>query len=176
MAASASPLHGALAALTTGIYVLTTRDGEARHGMSSSWVTQVSGTPPLLMAAVDVRHASHALVERRRRFALNVVGAAARHLEDYFYSPAARRVDNLAGIACDPSPAGLPYLRDACASLECRVVAQHPAGDHSLFVAAVTDAVVRGEQRPLTSLDLEYVYVGTVVRRGRDPRNAEGGP
>ena len=39
-------LHAALAALTTGIYVLTTRDGDARHGMSSSWVTQVSGTPP----------------------------------------------------------------------------------------------------------------------------------
>ena len=131
--------------------------------MSSSWVTQVSGTPPLLMAAVDVGHASHALLERSGRFALNVVGTGARHLEDYFYSKAAQRPDNLATFACDESPAGLPYLRDALASLECRVVSRHAAGDHSLFVAEITDVVVRGADRPLTSLDLEYVYVGTVI-------------
>lgn len=164
-AAAATPLQRALAALTTGIYVLTTRDGAVRHGMSSSWVTQVSGTPPLLMAAVDVGHASHATIARSRCFALNVVGAAARHLEDYFYSPASRRDDNLAPLACDESPAGLPYLRDAAASLECRVVDAHRAGDHTLFVAALTDVVLRPPDRLLTSQDLEYVYVGTVVRR-----------
>lgn len=157
--------HRGLAALTTGIYVLTTRDGDRRHGMSSSWVTQVSGTPPLLMAAVDVGHVSHELLARSGRFALNVVGAASRHLEDYFYSPASRRPDNLDTVACDESPAGLPYLRDAAASLECRVVDRHVAGDHTLFVAEVTDVVLRGDDRPLTSLDLEYVYVGTVIRR-----------
>jgi flavin reductase (DIM6/NTAB) family NADH-FMN oxidoreductase RutF len=165
VAPGSEPLHAALAALTTGIYVLTTRDGDVRHGMSASWVTQVSGAPPLLMAAVDIGHASHALVERSGRFALNVVSRAARHLEDYFHSAAARGADNLAPIACEASPAGLPYLRDALASLECRVVVPHRAGDHTLFVAEVTDVVVRGGDRPLTSLDLAYVYVGTVVRR-----------
>ena len=165
MAEAATPLQRALAALTTGIYVLTTRDGAVGHGMSSSWVTQVSGTPPLLMAAVDVGHASHAMIERSGRFALNVVGDAARHLEDYFYSPASRALDNLATVACEESPAALPYLRDALASLECRVVDRHRAGDHTLFVAEITDVVLRGTDRPLTSLDLEYVYVGTVIRR-----------
>ena len=67
----------ALAALTTGIYVLTVRDGDRRHGMSSSWVTQVSGDPPLIVAAIDRRHLSHELVQGTRRFALNVLGAAA---------------------------------------------------------------------------------------------------
>ena len=155
----------AFATLTTGIYVLTVREGERRHGMSSSWVTQVSGDPPLLMAAVDRRHQTHAVLARTGSFALNVVGARGRHLEDYFYSSAAQRPDNLAAVACDESPAGLPYLRDALSSLECRVRAQHVAGDHTLFVAEVTDAVVRATDRPLTSLDLDYVYVGTVIRR-----------
>lgn len=157
-------LH-ALAALSTGIYVLTVRDDERRHGMSSSWVTQVSGDPPLLMAAVDRRHQTHEVLARTGRFALNVVGAGSRHLEDHFYSSAARRPDNLSAVDWDDSPAGLPYLRDALASLECRVCSQHAAGDHTLFVAAVTHAVLRGADRPLTSLDLEYVYVGEVIRR-----------
>jgi flavin reductase (DIM6/NTAB) family NADH-FMN oxidoreductase RutF len=155
----------ALAALTTGIYVLTVRDGERRHGMSASWVTQVSGEPPLLMAAVDRRHGTHDLLGRTGRFALNVVGGRGQPLEDYFFSAAARRPDNLDAIAWHDSPAGLPYLRDAMVNLECGVIGQHGAGDHTLFVAEVTHAAVRGADRPLTSLDLEYVYVGEVIRR-----------
>src|SRR5213593_1491367 len=130
----ARDLVKALSTITTGIYVLTVRDGDHRHGMSSSWVTQVSGDPPLLAAAIDRRHLSHDIVERTRRFALNVVGAKAKHLEDYFYSAAARRPDNLDAVAWEESPAGLPLLRDALATLECRVTAAHEAGDHTLFV------------------------------------------
>jgi len=155
----------ALAALTTGIYVLTVRDGDRRHGMSSSWVTQVSGDPPLLAAAIDRRHLSHELVERTRRFALNVVGTQGRHLEDYFYSAARRRPDNLDGVAWEDSPDGLPLLRDAMVTLECRVMAAHPAGDHTLFVASIVRVGWRRDDRAMTSQDLDYVYVGEVVRR-----------
>jgi flavin reductase (DIM6/NTAB) family NADH-FMN oxidoreductase RutF len=151
--------------LTTGIYVLTVRDGAQRHGMSSSWVTQVSGDPPLLMAAVDQRHFTHEILVRTGRFALNVIGSAHRHLEDYFYSKEAQRPDNLEGIACDESAAGLPFLRDAMVSLACEVRDRSAAGDHTLFVAAIGEFVVRQADRPLSSQELEYVYVGTVVKR-----------
>jgi len=154
-----------LAALTTGIYVLTVRDTDRRHGMSSSWMTQVSGNPPLLIAAVDQRHHTHEILERTGRFALNVVGVRGRHLEDYFYSPASRRPDNLESVAFEDSPAGLPYLLYAVASFECRVTERHLAGDHTLFVAEITHSVLRDGDRPLTSQDLEYVYVGEVIKR-----------
>lgn len=160
-----SELAEALATLTTGIYVLTVRDGERRHGMSSSWVTQVSGDPVLVMAAVDRRHWSHEIVERTGRFALNVLGRSGKHLEDYFYSPASRRADNLDSVAWDDSPAGLPFLRDAMLGLDCIVRTAHVAGDHSLFVASIEHTLRRAVDQPLTSQDLEYVYVGEVVRR-----------
>jgi len=159
-------MEPALAALTTGIYVLTVRDGERRHGMSSSWVTQVSGDPPLLMASVDRRHSTHDILARTRRFALNVVGERGRALEDYFYSAASRRPDNLDKVAWEDSPDGLPLLRDAMVSLECRVEQAIPAGDHTLFVATVERVTRRTDDRPLTSQDLDYIYVGEVVRRG----------
>ena len=155
----------ALATLTTGIYVLTVRQGDCRHGMSSSWVTQVSGDPVLLVAAIDRRHRSHAIVEGSGRFALNVLGRKGTHLEDFFYSPAARHADNLASFAWDDSPGGLPFLRDALLSLECRVCMGYAAGDHSLFVASIEHMTYHGDDQPLTSQDLEYVYVGEVVRR-----------
>lgn len=155
----------ALASLTTGIYVLTTSDGRERHGMSSSWVTQISGEPPLLAISVGRDHRSHAFLEASGVCALNVVGASTRHLEDYFFSPACRRPDNLDDIAHELHASGAPVLTEVATALICRVRDRHPAGDHTLFVAAVEDVVVRRGDRPLTSLDLDYVYVGTVLRR-----------
>lgn len=133
--------------------------------MSSSWVTQVSGDPPLLAIAVGREHRSHALLDASGVCALNVVGASTRHLEDYFHSPACRRADNLDGIPHALHVSGAPVLSEVATALICRVRDRHPAGDHTLFVAAVEDVVVRGDDPPLTSLDLEYVYVGTVVHR-----------
>lgn len=161
-------LAAALSEITTGIYVLTVGEGERRHGMSSSWVTQVSGDPPLIMAAVDQRHFSHGLIERQGVFGLNVVGNKGKELEDYFFSAAARRPDNLEPFACEPGETGVPLLTLAMAVFECRVVGSYPAGDHTLFIATVVRAEVRAHDRPVTSLDLPYVYVGTVIQRQRN--------
>lgn len=158
-------LTNALASLTTGIYVLTVRDGKRRHGMSSSWVTQVSGHPPLLAASVGRQHFTHEVLMRTGRFALSIVGSTGRHLEDYFYSEESHRPDNLDRVQCEDSPDGLPLLIDAMANLECKVEQSHPAGDHTLFVASITRVIWRGTDRPVTSQDLEYVYVGEVVKR-----------
>jgi flavin reductase (DIM6/NTAB) family NADH-FMN oxidoreductase RutF len=161
-------LAAALSEITTGIYVLTVREGERRHGMSSSWVTQVSGDPPLIMAAVDQRHFSHGLIERQGVFGLNVVGNKGKELEDYFFSAAARRPDNLEPFAAEVGETGVPLLTLAMAVFECRVVGSYPAGDHTLFIATVVRAEVRAHDRPVTSLDLPYVYVGTVIQRQRN--------
>jgi flavin reductase (DIM6/NTAB) family NADH-FMN oxidoreductase RutF len=159
-------LDRALARLTTGIYVLTVSSGQTSHGMSSSWVTQVSGSPPLLALAVDVTHRTHAVLAASGRFVLNVVGRKSKHLEDYFYSPAARADDNLRPIPHHVGPNGGPVLDEALAWLGCRVLAQHPAGDHTLFVAEVEAAdVVAADDEPISSADLPYVYVGKLVPR-----------
>ena len=64
-------LARAFASLTTGIYVLTVNENGHTHGMSSSWVTQVSGDPALFSAAVDNRHFSHGIINRTEMLGLN---------------------------------------------------------------------------------------------------------
>ena len=166
-----SDLASALAGLTTGIYVLTVADENGAHGMSSSWVTQVSGEPPLFSAAVDRQHFSHAIIAKTGRFALNVVGRRGRELEDYFYSARAKCADNLADIAYEPSPRlGLPWLSCAMVAIEAQVVGAYDAGDHTIFIGEPLSVSVRAGDRPLTSLDLDYVYLGgkTVIPRDRE--------
>ncbi len=165
-----SDLAAFMALLTTGIYVLTVADGQHHHGMSSSWVTQVSGEPPLLMAAVDREHFSANVIARTGVFGLNLVGHRSRHLEDYFLSPASRRPDNLQQMRYEMSPRlNVPWLKEAAASVEARVVDCVAAGDHHLLIASPVGTRINEADRPLTSLDLDYVYLGgkTVIRRDR---------
>jgi flavin reductase (DIM6/NTAB) family NADH-FMN oxidoreductase RutF len=151
----------AMANLSTGIYVLTVNDGMHRHGMSSSWVVQVSGEPPLFMAAVDNHHFSRAMVAEAGAFGFNIVGRRGKELEDYFYSSRSRKPDNLEGLAYELSPQlRMPWLDLAMISIEARVVDTHVAGDHTMFIAEMVGVRIREKDQPLTSLELEYVYVG----------------
>ncbi|MGH7896448.1 MAG: flavin reductase family protein [Candidatus Binatia bacterium] len=161
------PLIEELEYLSTGIYVLTVRRGDLRHGMSSSWVTQVSGEPPLLVASVDRAHFSHGLIEASGRFGLNVVGRGGRKLEDFFYSAAARAENNLVGFETLEAPSGVPLLADAMVAFDCAVEDRFVAGDHTMFLARVDWVRRGGPDAPLTSLDLEYVYLGAgrIVKR-----------
>ena len=160
----------AFASLTTGIYVLTVADGGHYHGMSSSWATQVSGEPPLFTAAVDNGHFSCAALIRSGVLGFNVVGARGKALEDYFYSARARRSDNLTGMDYELSPQlGVPWLKTAMVSIEARMVNSVVAGDHRIFVAEPVGVRIRAGDRPLTSLELDYVYLGgrQVIPRDR---------
>jgi flavin reductase (DIM6/NTAB) family NADH-FMN oxidoreductase RutF len=163
-------LAKAMAGLTTGIYVLTVADGANHHGMSSSWVTQVSGEPPLLSAAVDNGHFSRTMVARTGKFGLNILGGRGKALEDYFYSAAARRANNLSELEYELSPGlGVPWLKDAMVSIEARVAHALLAGDHTIFVGEPGGVRINANDRPLTSLELEYVYIGgkEVIARDR---------
>ena len=103
------------------------------------------------------------MVVQSGAFALNIVGTQSKHLEDYFYSARSRQPDNLAPFALEVGRTGTPLLRDALASLDCRLVSSHMAGDHTLFVGEVVEAYVRSTDRPLTSQELPYVYLGGKV-------------
>jgi flavin reductase (DIM6/NTAB) family NADH-FMN oxidoreductase RutF len=163
-------LARALAEITTGIYVLTVAEGDLHHGMSSSWVTQASGDPLRIVAAVDNHHFTCPILERTGRFGLNVVGAAGKKLEDYFFSSRSRRPDNLIAIAYSLSPKlKVPWLDLSPISIEAGVTDTKVVGDHTLFIAEPAGARVNSEDPPITSRDLDYVYLGgsTVFRRKR---------
>ena len=160
----------ALASLTTGIYVLTVADGTHRHGMSSSWVTQVSGEPPMFMAAVDNQHLSREILSRTGVFGFNIVGSRGKELEDYFYSARARRPNNLDSLEYHLSPKlKVPWLAKAMISIEARVLQSNVAGDHTIFVASIEGVRIAENDRPLTSQELDYVYLGgkEVLKRDR---------
>jgi flavin reductase (DIM6/NTAB) family NADH-FMN oxidoreductase RutF len=154
------PWRSAFGQMTYGIYVLTTRFEDTINGMIASWVSQVSHTPPLLMAAVHPNRYSHGLLEESGCFALHVLDRSQKEMLGRFKGPDA--TEKFEGLKWQAGQTGCPVLRDCLAWFECTVRESLAPGNHTLFIAEVIKAGCPAEGDPLTTLDYEGQYTGRV--------------
>ena len=132
-----------LGSFASGVTVITTCNHAGQpKGMTVSAFSSVSLDPPLILVCIDRKAECHPDLQSDRRFAVNILGEAQREMSRRF---AAKDVDRFAGVHVRRGALGLPLLEDALGSLECRVVGEHPAGDHTIFVGEVEAASVRPE-------------------------------
>ncbi|MFH1057628.1 MAG: flavin reductase family protein [Pseudomonadota bacterium] len=131
-------LGRALGRLVYGLYFLTTATPAEPQGLLVSWVSQVSGEPPLLLAAVrENRSILPALIERRA-FCLNLLPEANRELIGQLARPAGRR---FAGVDLNSGPLGLPLIAAGLGGIACTLLEASQPGDHVLCLGRVEEAV-----------------------------------
>ena len=134
-----------LGRFASGITVITSIDAEGRDvGMTASAFSSVSLRPPLVQVCVDHEASLHAALLQNQRYAVSILAADQEALSRRFSTAdSTRRFD---GIGYKRGESGMLLLDDALAHLECRIVAVHEAGDHTLFVGEVESASARGAQ------------------------------
>ncbi|MDD3581576.1 MAG: flavin reductase family protein [Desulfobacca sp.] len=138
------------AAITEGVYVVTSRDQDKVNGMTAAWVAQVSFKPLLIMVSIAFTRYSHELIQNSGIFAINVLSDEQVDLGKRFGYKSGRRVDKFAGLAYDTAVTGAPILPEAYAYLDLKLVHTYPAGDHDLFIGEVVDAkILHPEAKPL---------------------------
>lgn len=156
MAVTDAEFRRALRHFPAGVTVVTTRDGEGRPaGLTASAFTSVSLEPPLVLVCVDHEAAAHPAFETHGWFAVNVLAEGQEALSRRF---AASGGDKYAGVAFHEGRARLPLLDGVVASLECRIVDRHLAGDHTIFVGRVEGTAVSGGA-PLLYFQGDYRYL-----------------
>ena len=112
-------------------------DGQ-RVGLTVASLVSLSLEPPLVGFAIRRDAALHELLREADELAISVLASGQDHLAQHF----ARGVPPIAlwdHIALRSAP-GPPQLDGAAAWLRGRVTAEHPAGDHTFFVAEVESA------------------------------------
>ena len=134
-----------LGRFASGVTVVTTVDDDGHdHGMTVSAFCSVSLDPPLVLVCIDQAASMHDMLQPERPFAVNVLSAGQEALSRRFSTAeSTRRFD---GIGYRRGESGMVLLDDALAHLECRIVASHEAGDHTIFVGEVESASARGAQ------------------------------
>jgi len=150
--ASASPaldervFRHALGRFATGVaFVTAAPDGEPA-GLIVNSFTSVSLEPPLVAFSPSRSSLTWSRMRRARRFGVNILG---RQHEGFTVQATPAGADRFAGVDWEPGRGGVPLLADALASLECEIVAEHPAGDHWIVVGRVEEVRVSAGKDPL---------------------------
>jgi flavin reductase (DIM6/NTAB) family NADH-FMN oxidoreductase RutF len=136
-----------LGRFASSITIVTTRDREGRDvGMTVSAFCSVSLHPPLVQACVDREASLFTALAESQTFGVNILAAEQEALSRRFATAeSTRRFD---GIGYQRGESGVVLLDDALAHLECKVVARHEAGDHTIFIGEVESAAAQNA-RPL---------------------------
>lgn len=160
MSLTPSEFRKAMGCFATGVTVITVdQEGEV-HGMTANAFTSVSLDPMLVLVCVDHRARTHAHLQTRKRFGVNVLASDQQAISEYYArATETHQHAELAGARFDRTAHGTPVLHGALAYLECRLHSAEEAGDHTIFIAEVEDVVVR-EGEPLLFFRGQYRQMG----------------
>jgi len=142
---AAAALREAMSCFLTGVTIVTARglDG-APYGLTVNSFNSVSLDPPLVLWSLDLGHDRAELFRRAGGFTVNIMAADSTDLIRRF---AASDAERFTDTGWHPGGSGQPVLDDALASMECRMWAEYPGGDHVIFVGEVINIRTR-EGRP----------------------------
>ena len=139
----------AMSRFASGVTVVTARRGEERVGLTASAFASVSLDPPLVLVCVSRALQAHAVIEAERAFAVNILASHQLEVAQRFGGLKPELTDRFEGLAWTVAVTGAPILTDSIASLDCRLHASHPGGDHTIFVGEVVCAAVSNTGEPL---------------------------
>jgi len=142
--------------MPSGLYVIGSRAGDRRNGMTANWVTQVSFDPKLVAVSVEKTALTHALIEEGRVFTVNLVDREDRPIVRKFTKPVEvdAEAGTLNGFPFHDGVTGAPVLDQAVAFVECEVRQAVDVGNHTLFVGEVVQAgFQRDEETPVLRME-----------------------
>ncbi len=149
MAVSPSRFRHVLGHLASGVSVVTSVDAAGEPcGLTATSVCSVSLEPPLVLVAVDRTADTHGGLRASGVYAVHLLASDQADLAVRFAGEGTakfRDLDFRAGTT------GAPLLEEVAGWLDCTVVREVPAGDHTVFIGRVEEARMREDDgaRPL---------------------------
>lgn len=136
--------------------VATCADGE-RTGLAATAWNSLSADPPMLLACVNRKASAHALVQQAGAFSISLLCKGSDELVAIFSNQ--RGLEGSARF--EPShwesgALGQPMLTDSVASFECRLIAAHDHGSHTILIGEVSEIRQGGQTDAMLYVDGGY--------------------
>lgn len=132
----------------TGVSVVTASEEGHDAGLTVNAFLSVSLAPPSVLVSLSEEVDTLPVIERTRAFAVSVLSSRQRELSERF-ARAVPSPEKFAGLLVDRGAGGLPLLRGALGTIECRLVSSTPVFDHHLLVGEVVRLTMGAEGLPL---------------------------
>ncbi len=149
----------ALRMLTYGTYVLTSATEVDICAATVTWVSQASFEPPIVSVCIKRESHTYDVVKQSNRFILHLLSYEQKDFAASFFK-STKKIENLLNGHEFEMNGGLPILKAPPAYLICEVMNVNDRGDHPLFLAQVTDVVVREDIEPLELRKTGWSYGG----------------
>lgn len=128
-------LRDAFGAFSTGVTVVTARNGEGRPiGFTANSFASVSLDPPLLLVCIAKTSRNLEAMIKTERFAVNILSEAQEEVSNTFARPVD---DRFAAVEWHDGPAGSPVFPAAAAWFDCTMEQTVEAGDHVILIGRV---------------------------------------
>lgn len=152
MSETAPPLARALGRIPSGLFIVTTLDGQSPVGFLGSFVMQVGFAPPTVCVAVGKERGPLAAMRQHGHFALSILDADSRGLMGPFFKPPAEGTTPFDGMDLRESASGCPVLAGSLAWMGMKVAGEYDAGDHVVIFGEVTEGDLFREGDPQVHL------------------------
>jgi 3-hydroxy-9,10-secoandrosta-1,3,5(10)-triene-9,17-dione monooxygenase reductase component len=127
--------RNALGAFTTGVTVVTTRNGAGGDvGLTANSFNSVSLEPPMVLWSLAKTSGSLQAFAEHAYFAVHVLSNRQESLSSRF---AKRGIDKFEGLSVGRGHGDVPLLDGCSARFECRMAYRYDGGDHVIFVGEV---------------------------------------
>jgi flavin reductase (DIM6/NTAB) family NADH-FMN oxidoreductase RutF len=155
MSVGAREFRAALGQFAAGVTVVTTHDARGRPlGLTVTAFSAVSLEPPLVLVCVDNRSEANLGFRETGLFGVSVLAQDQEAISQRFATGGPAK---FVGLELGAGRTGVLLVPGALAHVECRVVATHPGGDHTIYVGEVL-ALAAWPGLPL-------VHQGSIYRR-----------
>ncbi len=128
-----------------------------RGGLAATAWTSVCADPPTMLVCVNQSASAHDLLESAKAFTINLVPVDdAETVAIFSAQRGLNGSDRFLADSWHKGATGQPVLNQACASFECRLIACHTYGTHSVLVGEVAAVNSRPERAGLLYVDGSY--------------------
>lgn len=147
--------------LEYGVYLISMGKGQEGNAFTASWVSQISSDPPMVALAVHNKHQSTPLLKEHGAFVVHLLAEGQAAVAQTYYGPAESGYEKLKTAQLTDSPeTGSPIIGGALGYLDCRIVAEHSAGNHTVYFGEVKAASLETETPILTTYNSKLKYAG----------------
>jgi 3-hydroxy-9,10-secoandrosta-1,3,5(10)-triene-9,17-dione monooxygenase reductase component len=140
----------AIGRFATGVAFVTAAPDGKPTGLIVNSLTSVSLEPPMISFCAARSSLTWSRMRRTGWFGVNVLR---RQHERFVIRATPAGADRFAGLDWWLGRSGAPLLTDAITTLECEIVAEHPAGDHWIVIGRVDELCTSLSKDPLVFFD-----------------------
>jgi flavin reductase (DIM6/NTAB) family NADH-FMN oxidoreductase RutF len=152
-------LRSVLRMWASGVTLVTAQHNQQLHGMTVNSFSSVSLDPPLISVNIEQRTRTHALIQASGAFAVCFLASKQQWLAERFGGGIPDNEERFAGLEFSQGELGNSVPDGCLAVLECRAVAAHPAGTHTIFVGEVEAMQTSTESAPLLYFNQRYRFL-----------------